>query len=67
MSSNHERTKNISIDMYIKRINGRRLKCCIDKKILGSNFLYAVIARILWSKPIRNITAEFKNIKFQEE
>lgn len=66
MSSNHERTKNVPIDLYIKTIRGRRLICSADKKIIGSNFLYAAIARLLWAKPIRNITALFKDIEFEE-
>lgn len=66
MSNNHERTKNISIDLYIKTINGKKISCCVDKKIWGSNLLYAIVSRLLWAKPIRNITAEFKNIDFEE-
>ena len=66
MSKNHERTKNVPIDLYIKTIKGRRLICSTDKKIFGSNFLYAAIARLLWAKPIRKITAVFKDIEFEE-
>ena len=66
MSDNHERTKNISIDLYIKKVNGHNLRCCVDKKLFGSNLLYAVVARLLWTRKIRNITAEYKHINFEE-
>ena len=66
MSNNHERTKNISIDIYKRQIFGKTLVCCVEKKTFGSNFLYALIAKILNLKLIRNISAEFKNITFEE-
>lgn len=67
MSDNHEKTKNISIDIYKKQIKGKTFICCVDKKILGSNFLYALISKIFSSKSFRNISSEFRDITFEEE
>lgn len=66
MTNKHERTKKISIDIYSRFFLGKKFRCCIDKKLFGSNLLYAVIAKLLSNKLVKRVNSEFRKISKEE-
>ena len=47
MSNNHEKCKNFNIDFYHRKFLGFHIYGFKEAKILGSNFLYALIVKLL--------------------
>lgn len=65
MSNNHERTKYVDIDIKKIKFLGKTLSCYKYQKVLGSNFLYALLMKVMTRFKL-SYPAKFRTISSEE-